>query len=420
MRIRVLATTTLFLLTMPVFADPAADEAAKLCDQSAAAIDDKTNPAGIKGVASADFGEPEATTALAPCEAAHKAFADQPRYTFQYGRALRAKGGNDEASFALLLKAASAGHAVAMNHVGFSYDKGTGVAQDMAKAAEWYGKSAELGVANAQRNLGIYYRDALGVARDPAKAIHWFEKAAAQGLDDAWVEWGLIYDSGIGVPQDFNKAAELFLKAAAAGNVHGLNNMGLLHELGQGVAKDEAKARDYYEQAVAKDFESAMVNLGRMHDAGMGGLPVDHAKAIALYEKAVEYGEAEGNANLSQNYLKGEGVPKDVARGLKLLQQSVDDGSYYGAYLLAQEHLTGANMPRDAAKAADHFVLALERGAEEAEMVFVTNKGSDIPGDVVDLMQDNLIKRGATFKKSPGSFSPDAISYMQKLYSGNL
>jgi TPR repeat protein len=196
--------------------------------------------------------------------------------------------------------------------------------------------------------------------------------------------------------------------------------MALLHERGQGVAKDEAKARDYFEQAVAKDFESAMVNLGRMHAEGRGGLTVDHAKAIALYEKAVEYGEAEGNANLSQNYLKGEGVPKDVARGIKLLQQSVDDGSYYGAYLLAQEHLMGTNMPRDAANAANHFVLALERGAEEAETVFVTNKGADIPADVVDLMQDNLIKRGATFQKSPGSFSPEAISYMQKLYSGNL
>ena len=77
-------------------------------------------------------------------------------------------------------------------------------------------------------------------------------------------------------------------------------------------------------------------------------------------------------------------------------------------------------MPRDAAKAADLFVTALERGAAEANLVFVTNKGADIPADVTDLMQDNLIKRGATFKKSPGSFSRDAISYMHKLYSGNL
>ena len=55
------------------------------------------------------------------------------------------------------------------------------MAQDYAKAREWYEKAAGKGDATAMRNLGALYYNGYGVAQDYAKAREWFEKAADKG-----------------------------------------------------------------------------------------------------------------------------------------------------------------------------------------------------------------------------------------------
>ena len=56
------------------------------------------------------------------------------------------------------------------------YDKGQGVVQDYAQAAEWYRKAAEQGTARAQNNIGNMYDKGQGVAQDDAQAAEWFLK----------------------------------------------------------------------------------------------------------------------------------------------------------------------------------------------------------------------------------------------------
>ena len=61
------------------------------------------------------------------------------------------------------------------------YDYGRGVAQDLAKAREWYEKAAVKDSADAMFNLGVLYDSGRGVAQDFGKAREWYEKAAAKG-----------------------------------------------------------------------------------------------------------------------------------------------------------------------------------------------------------------------------------------------
>ena len=60
------------------------------------------------------------------------------------------------------------------------YRDGQGVAQDYAKAREWWEKAAAQGDVDAQYNLGFMYYDGRGGVRNYAKAREWFEKVAAQ------------------------------------------------------------------------------------------------------------------------------------------------------------------------------------------------------------------------------------------------
>ncbi|MBR4985961.1 MAG: sel1 repeat family protein, partial [Proteobacteria bacterium] len=78
-------------------------------------------------------------------------------------------------------------YANAQYSLGLLYQKGEGVAQDKAQAAEWYRKAAEQGLGVAQYSLGLLYQKGEGVAQDKAQAVEWIRKAAEQGYSDAVV-----------------------------------------------------------------------------------------------------------------------------------------------------------------------------------------------------------------------------------------
>ncbi|MGH8460266.1 MAG: tetratricopeptide repeat protein [Stenotrophobium sp.] len=107
------------------------------------------------------------------------------------------------------------GNAQAQFNLGVIYDKGLGVQQDDAEAAQWFRESAGQGDANAQYALGVLYADGRGVAQDDAAAVQWYRKAAAQGSALAQNNLGTIYEFGKGVTQDYAKAYALFNLSAS-------------------------------------------------------------------------------------------------------------------------------------------------------------------------------------------------------------
>ena len=53
--------------------------------------------------------------------------------------------------------------------------------QDYAQAHQWYQKAAEAGNYHAMEHLGYLYQHGLGVAQDYAQARQWYQKAADAG-----------------------------------------------------------------------------------------------------------------------------------------------------------------------------------------------------------------------------------------------
>jgi TPR repeat protein len=151
----------------------------------------------------------------------------------------------------------------AMYNRGELYYYGRGVAQDYAKAREWYEKAAAKGDASAMNNLGDLYDYGRGVVQDHAKAREWYEKAAAKDNASAMNNLGSLYRAGFGVAQDYAKALEWYEKAAARGDARAMRNLGSLYEHGRGVAQDYAKAREWYEKAAARGEALAKEYLKR-------------------------------------------------------------------------------------------------------------------------------------------------------------
>ena len=88
---------------------------------------------------------------------------------------------DSEQAVAWFRRAAEAGSARALRHLGICYMKGLGVALDTAQGYIWLRRAAEAGELDAMHGLGLCYRDGHGVAADVAQGDAWVLRARSAG-----------------------------------------------------------------------------------------------------------------------------------------------------------------------------------------------------------------------------------------------
>ena len=296
------------------------------------------------------------------------------------------------AAVAVFRTGAAHGHAPSMRNLGLLYESGQGVAQDYAKAREWYEKAAAKGDAIAMSNLGGLCADGRGVAQDYARAREWYEKAADKGNAIAMSNLGLLYESGQGVAQDYAKAGEWYEKASAKGNAIAMSNLGLLYESGQGVAQDYAKAREWYEKAAANGNADA--------EARLESLSISEAAGAGRYAEALQLTVAWA-AKVEGEEMKREGkLGKQTAELLNRVAWHA---------LLAREFtkaLTVADrahtlFPNDLAMETNraHALMFLER-EEESKALYLAHKGEPLSEQGSRLWERAIVEDFAEFSKA--------------------
>ena len=155
----------------------------------------------------------------------------------------------NQEEFKALLVQAEAGDANAMCHLGFCYYLGYGVAQNYARAVQWYEKAANLGNADAIFNLGVCYYMGKGVAQNDALAAQWYEEAAKLGHEKAMFHIGIRYYLGHGVAQNDAVAFKWFKQASELGDSDAMLLLGCCYDLGKGVDQNAEMALECFEAA---------------------------------------------------------------------------------------------------------------------------------------------------------------------------
>jgi len=128
------------------------------------------------------------------------------------------KRGDYEVAFKEFQALANEGNVRAQHTLGYMYEKGRGVDQDLLAAVSWYRRAADQGDALAQYNLAIMYYTGKGVLRNYTEAAQLFRKAAEQGYSQALYNMGEIYRQGQGVLRDAVQAHMWYTLAAAHGD----------------------------------------------------------------------------------------------------------------------------------------------------------------------------------------------------------
>ncbi|CAN7475997.1 caspase family protein [Rhizobium sp. LjRoot30] len=290
------------------------------CDRLAAVANDPFKLATVTGV---EFDRLDGRAAVEACKAARAAFPTEPRFFYQYGRALDRTGSYVEA-MAEYKKAAEAGSTLAMRNIGILYDNGEGVDKNPKEAMIWFRKAADLGNAASMNSIGYMYESGSGVKADMGEALVWYRKAADGGNAVAMTNLGYAYETAKGVKRNYTEAMGWYVKAADLGNAQAMNNIGVLYEKGQGISQNYKEAMSWYQKAAENNNGYAVNNIAALLDNGRVG-PADRREAARHMENALRLGH-----DYALKQMKENTAAWSVEFRKELQQRLKDAGVYNG------------------------------------------------------------------------------------------
>jgi TPR repeat protein len=147
--------------------------------------------------------------------------------------------------------------------------------------------AAEAGNAQAMNFLGVLYASGSQLPRDYSMALYWFQKAIDRDSSDAMDNLARMYLVGMGVPRDYANALRWFERSAAHGNAHSMYSVAVMAEEGLGTSRDPKLARTMYRQAAKSGFVQAMIWVGDDYARGATN-ERDLVEAYAWLELALQ------------------------------------------------------------------------------------------------------------------------------------
>lgn len=150
--------------------------------------------------------------------------------------------------------------------------------QKINDAIPFLKQAAELGSAEAQYNLGYCYEVGVGVNQNLEKAIEWYLKSSEQGFNDALYKMMMSYGNGSGVEQNMEKAFFFALKCAENDDATCMFNVINCYKKGMGTEKDSKKMLEWAIRlgklenpenlSLSGNITSARLNLAYMYRDG--------------------------------------------------------------------------------------------------------------------------------------------------------
>ena len=120
--------------------------------------------------------------------------------------------------------------------------------------------------------------------------------------------------------------------------------------------------------AAGMDHTAAQALLGQMYRTGLGGIPVDHQKAVPWLERAAQGGDVRAMYVVAISYAEGKGVTRDDYEAVKWLQPAAARGHAPAQRMLGQMYERGRGTPSvDYTLARQWYEKASAQGDEEAK-----------------------------------------------------
>ena len=139
------------------------------------------------------------------------------------------------------LPLAEAGDPEAQANVGYMYEEGLGVSQQLDVAVGWYEKAAASGSMQANHNLGMIFAEGRGAAQSWVRALRYFEEAA-NDIPASRYMIGYTYFQGEGNIQNRPRAFREFMDAALDGYADAQYMIAFMYLDGSGIPRQPIQA----------------------------------------------------------------------------------------------------------------------------------------------------------------------------------
>ena len=139
------------------------------------------------------------------------------------------------------LPLAEAGDPEAQANVGYMYEEGLGVSQQLDVAVGWYEKAAASGSMQANHNLGMIFAEGRGTPQSWVRALRYFEEAA-NDIPASRYMIGYTYFQGEGNVQNRPRAFREFMDAALDGYADAQYMIAFMYLDGSGIPKQPIQA----------------------------------------------------------------------------------------------------------------------------------------------------------------------------------
>jgi TPR repeat protein len=231
-------------------------------------------------------------------------------------------------------------------------------------------------------SLGYLYQYGHGVDQDLLEARHYYERALNEGSLSAgrqlilmdnpqptsagvWQQLGRDYYRGLnGKTVNYTLACICFHEAVQLDNRHhpSLYRLGWLYQYGQGVVLDATQARQYYERALnAGNFSAgiqlvlmdnpqptsseAWQQLGEDYYKGRNGKAINYTLARICYKKTIQLNARDSHSlySLGWIYQFGRGVSIDLIRARQYYEKAAAEGHVHARIQILKIDNSGFN-----------------------------------------------------------------------------
>ncbi|MGJ8580747.1 MAG: tetratricopeptide repeat protein [Psychromonas sp.] len=276
-----------------------------------------------------------------------------------------AHSGNYEKAVKIWLPLAEKGDAPAQYTIGWMYESGQGVKQDLKKAVYWYKKSAQQEYEAAQYVLGTLYEKGSGVEQNSETALRYYLLAAKQGDSISQFQVGNYYQYGIGTYKDNEKSILWYEKAAKQGHVNAQIDLGKIYQSGEALEINYEKSVQWYQAAADQNNALAQYQLAYMFEHGLGKQQ-NYSKAIQLYSQSANNGYSQAAFKLGTIFESGKNDESDTDKAISWYRRAALQGNTNAQFQLGRLSQLGKGTEKSIQRAIDWYTQASRRGNAEA------------------------------------------------------
>ena len=214
-------------------------------------------------------------------------------------------------------KACARGKEEACDGLGVAYERGHGVAEDVARAHELYARACTANVALACSHLGV-------LEPDPATKQKLFEKSCKRGSLRGCANLGLMLNERDRPEWQRVHGRALLERACRGRDAEGCLDVGDVFQNGIGVPVDLQRARDAYDASCSRDGAEGCGKLAALDESGaFPGIPAE--TIVFNWSMSCSLGLLSSCTPLARHLFAGSGTPKDPDRARKLLETVCDE-----------------------------------------------------------------------------------------------